>query len=440
MQVSLHLTTGRTHSCYHPPTHEIPLSEIKENPSALHNTIYKKEQRKKMLMGVRPTECQYCWNIEDSPGSHLSDRHYRSAETWSEPFFDETLKAGELENINPRAVEVNFNHACQLKCSYCSPHLSSTWMEEVLEHGGYKLATGGHNDLSYFKSQNLIPIKQSEKNPYAEAFWKWWPELYKELLVFRMTGGEPLMDVNTYRVLDYILENPKPDLLLAITSNLSIQPEFFNKFISRISKISNGRFIKKFQLYVSCDSEGKQAEYIRNGLVFDRFEKYLDKFLEEVPSATVTFIITYNNLSIVGFDRLMEKILSLRARFSRYQQRIFFDTPLLRGPPWMSIQILPPEYFQIVEESIARMKSKQASFESIESRFHRFLDYEITRLERNLAWMKQGQPADELKKQRANFYLYFTEHDRRRNTQFLQAFPEMIDFWNLCKKDSSEYN
>ena len=37
-QVSMHLHNGMTHSCYHPPTHKIPLEELEKNPSALHNT------------------------------------------------------------------------------------------------------------------------------------------------------------------------------------------------------------------------------------------------------------------------------------------------------------------------------------------------------------------------------------------------------------------
>ena len=49
--VSIHIPTGRTHSCYHPPTHKVPLEELKENPGALHNTKYKKEQRKKNVIG-----------------------------------------------------------------------------------------------------------------------------------------------------------------------------------------------------------------------------------------------------------------------------------------------------------------------------------------------------------------------------------------------------
>jgi len=62
--VSLHLPTGKTHSCYHPPAHHIPLKELAESPDALHNTEHKKEQRRIMLKGGRPEECNFCWALE----------------------------------------------------------------------------------------------------------------------------------------------------------------------------------------------------------------------------------------------------------------------------------------------------------------------------------------------------------------------------------------
>ena len=89
LQVSLHLTTGRTQSCYHPPTHAIPLAELEKDSSALHNTKYKKDQRSAMLKGKKPTECSYCWKMEDL--GHLSDRHYRSSEEWSAPYFEDVI-------------------------------------------------------------------------------------------------------------------------------------------------------------------------------------------------------------------------------------------------------------------------------------------------------------------------------------------------------------
>jgi len=56
--VTMYLQSGETHSCYHPQPHKIPLSELADNPTALHNTQQKKEERKLMLDGGKPTGCQ----------------------------------------------------------------------------------------------------------------------------------------------------------------------------------------------------------------------------------------------------------------------------------------------------------------------------------------------------------------------------------------------
>ena len=41
---------------------------------------------------------------------------------------------------------------------------------------------------------------------------------------------------------------------------------------------------------------------------------------------------------------------------------------------------------------------------------------------------------DELMKARANFYKFFTQHDARRNTNFLSTYPEMEDWWLMCQE------
>ena len=36
-------------------------------------------------------------------------------------------------------------------------------------------------------------------------------------------------------------------------------------------------------------------------------------------------------------------------------------------------------------------------------------------------------------KQLIDFYKWFKEYDKRRDVSFLETFPEMENFWNLCK-------
>ena len=426
-QVSLHLQTGLNNSCYHPPLHAIDPVAVAANPAALHNTEHKKAQRRIMLQQQRPAECSYCWNMEDQ--GKLSDRHYRSGEPWAAVDFARIKNStGAEDDIIPSYVEVNFNNACNLKCSYCSPQFSSSWHDEAQRMGPYATSTP-HNSMDHFTgNRRIIPAR--EHNPYVEAFWAWWPRLYPALEHFRMTGGEPLMDRNTYRVFDYVLENPSKKLHLNVTSNFSVEPELFKRYLGYVKNICDGR-IEHFMQYVSVDSGmPAQAEYIRHGLDYMRMFDNVNRYLTEVPSYnSLTFIITMNNLSVTGLKSLLGWILFLRRTHSRTYQRVWFDTPVLRTPSWQSLQILPASYALKLEEV------KEFMLEHMEDpRYpHQgFKDYEVARLDRDIAWMRSAQTQDH-STARADFYRFFREHDQRRNTDFLQTFPEMAAWWAECE-------
>ena len=428
-QVSLHLPTGLTNSCYHPPLHEINPKAIKIHPAALHNTDIKKAERQQMLSGERPTGCSYCWAMEDQ--GKLSDRHYRSGEPWAAKAFDKIVSQPWDTDVTPSYVEVNFNHACNLKCSYCSPQFSSSWQEEVDREGAYP-TSNRHNDPSYFTGRRK-PIPIREANPYVDAFWEWWPTLYPELEHFRMTGGEPLMDKNTHRVLDYVIDHPSPKLHLNVTSNLSVDQRLWDKYLDKVKRITERPgTVEHFMQYVSVDGWGKPAEYMRHGLDFDLLWDRVNQFLSEVPErSSITFIVTMNNLSITSLDSLFAGILGLRKLYSTTYQRVWFDTPVLRSPVWQSLQILPPEYADQLERIWAWMLR---NLETEETRFKGFKDYELHRLDRDIAWMRASPfDAATLRSHRADFYRFFAEHDRRRGTDFAATFPELLDFWNRCK-------
>ena len=424
-QVSLHLPTGMNNSCYHPPLHAIDPAEVKIDVSALHNTAYKKTQRKMMLAGEKPTECQYCWNMENE--NKLSDRHYRSGEPWAAVDFETIKNSTGEENVIPSYVEVNFNHACNLKCSYCSPQFSSSWADEVARLGAFPTSSP-HNSPDHFMGQRR-PIPARESNPYVDAFWAWWPDLYPHLEHFRMTGGEPLLDRNTYRVFDYVLTNPSPKLHLNVTSNFSVDEKSWQKYLTYVKAICDGR-IEHFMQYVSLDGWGEQAEYMRNGLDFDLLWDRVNQFLTEVPNySSLTFIITMNNLSVTSLDKLFAGILGLRKVYSTDYQRVWFDTPVLREPAWQSLQILPESYAERLEWLWAWMVRQ---IETEDAPFQGFKDYELHRLDRDIAWMRSAQSTDH-SRAKADFYRFFSEHDRRRGTDFLKTFPEMKAWWEECK-------
>lgn len=426
MQTSLHLTTGHTNSCYHPPLHRINADDLTNNPSALHNTEFKKTQRQRMLRGERPEECSYCWRVEAT--GNLSDRHYRSGEPWAAIKYNEILIQDPLTwNVNPSYVEVNFSNVCNLQCSYCSPQFSSAWQKEINDLGAYP-TSNSHNNPSYFTGDRRV-IPNREDNPYLDAFWKWWPELYPNLKHFRMTGGEPLLDKNTYRVFDYVLEHPKKDLHLNVTSNFSQDEYVFDKYLTYVKHMCGNKVLEHFMQFVSIDGFGERAEYGRHGLDFKLMQSNVEKFLTDIPGRnSVTFIITMNVLNLTSIKELLEWIIELRAKHNTTYQRIWFDTPILREPAWQCIDILPESYAWFLQNIVDWMKPQM---ETVNRRFQGFKDYEVTKLQRVVDWMREHHREDN--KTMADFYRFFAEHDRRRKTNFLQTFPEMVEWWDNCK-------
>ena len=434
-QVTMHLQIGHTHSCHHPRTHQISLSELKRNPTALHNTRYKKLVRKEMLEGERPSECVYCWTVEDN-SDRFSDRVFKSAESWSKPHYETIKNLSWREDFNPKYVEVSFSNACNFKCSYCGPAFSSKWMEEIEKHGAYP-TTDRFNDKSHLILENKVPILHSEHNPYVEAFWSWWPDLYRDLHTFRITGGEPLMSKDTWAVLDYIIEqkNPNKELKLAINSNLGVPDKLIDKFIEKIKRIEDEGRVSEFIIFTSVDTWGEQAEYIRNGLVFNKFWDNVNRVLTECSRVNLTFMSTYNALSVPNYKKLINGLYELKTNYGNndryWNSAVFLDSSYLRYPQHQTVEILDYKWANEVFEQAQLMDFLSAPI--FNNQHIGYSDVEIQKVKRIYDWMIGEKNPDNIFKQRYNFAKFIEEHDKRRGTDFVKVFPELADFYEFTK-------
>lgn len=425
--VTIHLESGTTHSCHHPSVHKIPLEELKNNPSALHNTQFKIAQRKKMLAGKRPNECDYCWKIEDLETNEISDRVLKSSLSWTAPSYEEIINNPLSTTFKPKNVEISLSHVCQFKCSYCSANYSTKWEEELKKHGDYATLSGKKDVTTY----------SEEENPYIKAFWNWWPELKKDLHVFRITGGEPLLSSNTFKILENLLDFPERNLTVAINSNLGAPVSIIEKFQNLINKLVSTKSVKKVELFTSIDAYGAQAEYIRHGLNNDYFWKNIDTLLSKIPSMQIMIMSTFNALSITSYIDLLKKIMdtNMRHRHAARLLPLALDITYLRYPAYQTLQVLPEEYLVNMEKILVFFKENQWQNTSHDQGFH---ELQIIQFKRVLEWMRQKVAEDKKRELRKNFYLFFSEHDRRRGTNFLTAFPEMKNFWLNCEKEATQ--
>lgn len=433
-QVTLHLQNGQTHSCHHPTAHSIPLKELEGNPSALHNTGFKKAQRKLMLEGQRPAECDYCWNIEDAPGEHISDRYVKSADEWARPHLESTRTLPWNADVTPSYVEVNFGSLCNFKCAYCPPHINSGTLDEIQKHGPYPTSDRLHN-IDFMREEGLLELREREENPYVASFWKWWPELYPKLHTFRITGGEPLINENTYRVLDEIARNPRQDLTLGINTNLGISSRHLERFLKVAERITANNLIRELRLFTSVDTWGARAEYVRHGLDYEAFLHNIDRVCTSLPNVKITIMVTFNALSVTSFREFLEQVLELKERHGTVggKDRITLGISYLRHPAPMSVQVLGEEEKMRIGETLAYMKTARSKTQKVG-----FLYSEIEQMHRIHDWSKRPVDPLWLQRARSDFYLFFREYDRRRGTDFLKTFPEMTAFWELCKSSATQ--
>jgi organic radical activating enzyme len=433
-QVTMHLQNGHTHSCHHPRTHLVSLDEIAKNPTALHNSEYKKEQRKLMLNGERPGECDYCWKVEDQ-GDNLSDRIYKSTEQWARPYIDDIVSKPWDDNVDPSYVEVSFGNVCNFKCSYCAPHISSQWMEEIEKYGAYP-TTDKFNNLEWIKSQKMMPIPNKDDNQYVEAFWKWWPTMYKNLKHFRITGGEPLLNKNTFKVLDYIIENPNPDLEVSINTNLNPPVEVFDKFLEKIKIIIDEKKVKNFKLFTSAEAHGKQAEYIRHGMNYDEWLSNIHKAFRVIPKIQFTVMSTYNILSLPSYTKFLNDILEIKNMYGKYDNLrtpMLLDIPYLRFPDHQAIFIIKKDMLNMIYDQVTHMYKNLEYSHWSGTANQAFFEFEADKLKRIYYLARDHRENEQTNISRRNFVAFIDEHDRRRGTNFLETFPELGDFYSFCK-------
>ena len=370
--LELSLAEGLKHSCYHCPQHKIPLK------SDLHNTPTTKEVRQQMLDGLKPAEDNYCYDIEKT--GNYSDRQYLAVQFIKEDpnIIAKTAALEPDEEVYPKYLTVSFTNRCQMSCIYCGAGKSSTWKKEIDDYGPYPLAVKENYD-KYMPRDDIL---RAEDNPYVDKFWKWLPDAYPHLQTIRLTGGEPLLDSNTFKLLEYVKDNPKK-LSFEISTNLMVTDKRIVRYIDLVKDLPGQK------CYVSIDTWGKQAEWIRTGLEINQFEQNLHRVLGS--GIKVGIMCTFNLLSIPNFEEWIFKMAELK---NMYPGLLTIDVPQMVEPLHLTTRIADKKLINKLDKAYKTMQSYK----------HLFEDYEISKFKRTIAWTKANlMKGEELERNRNDF-------------------------------------
>ena len=412
------LGSGQTTSCHHPLPHAIDIDDIQHRPAALHNTQRKKMEREQMQKGERPSGCEYCWKIEDIGRDNISDRVYKTV-LFSDEDLNYAFRTPASEDFNLRTLEISFDRTCQFACSYCNPAFSSTWVRDINTNGPYtNLVSDGRNHFTHPHDSSQL-YKFGETNPYVEAFFEWWnSDLYQSLEELRITGGEPLMSGYTWQLIDWFKENKgKSKTRLAINSNLGTQVDL-DRLISSTKGVT-------LDLYTSCEAVGLQAEYIRDGLVWDDWANNVEKLLQSYQLRGLHVMCTINALCLDSLDQFLDVVLQWKTEWGSTFP--FFTLNILRFPSFQSPLVLP-------DELRTKYKDKLQTWYDL-NRDNEFLhEMELNQLQRLIDYLDVVKTphlgAAEQAVLQQDFKQFYTQYDQRRGKNFVEAFPNLADWYN----------
>jgi sulfatase maturation enzyme AslB (radical SAM superfamily) len=215
-------------------------------------------------------------------------------------------------------VDIRNTNLCNLKCRYCGPHFSSQWAEEL-------------NRLPIIEYQSL--------------------DNYKDILVTNslhwmyFTGGEPLINSDHWKMLDYLIENNQAqNITLMYNTNLTTLKYKDKNIINIWAKF------KTININCSIDAVGEVLEYIRSGTSWSKIKSNLDQLLKisQDLNINITLSPVLSILNIWFIDELYE--------YARVNN-ITVQPIILAGPDYLALDVVPDQLKQLALEKINAIES-----------------------------------------------------------------------------------
>lgn len=381
------LNSGDTSSC-----HRSAWTKIPEDFDDFHNTDLKIKHRKMMLQGKWPGDgCEYCHTIEEAGGA--SDRQFQNQVPSIYPLELDTDPT--LTNVRPVVLEIFFSNTCNLSCVYCNASLSSTIQAENKKFGGAVLS---ELNFSYTDNQykNLIP-----------KFWKWLDKHGKTLKRLQVLGGEPFLQKDVSKLVEYFISNPNPDLELNFVTNLSLNERVIFSYLEKFVLLKQNNNVKRIDMQCSIDCWGPSQSYIRHGISLDLFEKNIIKLTED-NLFRVGLLTTVTSLSIPTMLDLAKK----RNQWQKTQE-IFWYMHLVLP---ITDSVFDPTIFDydVYKQYIDQMYQWLSIKTWDDQRTLEVFNGIVTKLKHNCK-------TDIVRQHRLLDYL--EKNDQRRNTNWKEAFP-----------------
>jgi hypothetical protein len=236
-----------------------------------------------------------------------------------------------------------------------------------------------------------------------------------------VTGGEPTMSKDFWKLMDWWEKNPGCEVHFAVNSNLGQKQELFEQLL----KASHN--VKSFHLYTSCEATGKDAEYIRDGLVWEGWLKNIERMLSEGNIQSINCMMTINSLCLFTLPEFMDEMLKLKIKYKKQSPVCSFN--ILRFPSFQSIVTLPKEIRLERADAIEAWINKNWN-----NGENGFIEWERDSMIRLVTYIREIETGhshtSSIQTRERDFKSFYTQYDIRRNKNFIETFPQLKEWWD----------
>ncbi len=401
---TVYLTDGVSASCHR--VQGDPM-EVRDGELNFHNIPAKLEARRKMLRGEWPGRgCEHCKHIEEAGGRSDRHNHLKLEGTTAPPELDTDLEA---VDVTPRQLEVYWGNTCQQSCIYCNAHYSSTIQQEEKRFGDF--------------NQGGVRIRDTwKKNPkieeHTELLFKWFENNIHKLHKVFILGGEPFLQKETFRFIEFLEKRELPDLTLVFFSNHNIEHDRFKNWIDRLDVLQKSGRLDKIQIFFSCDALGPEGEYVRTGLdlkvAIKNFEHLLHNTdIEQGINSALTVTAVPGMPAMVKYINECSKIKPIYWSMMKANQH----------------EMKPREYMypRIFGKKINDWGLREA-IELFDTTSYGHPDsVKVSYKNYMQGIMKEFDAREPNQLRQKQFKIYLDELDRRRGTNWTKIYPQLFD-------------
>jgi hypothetical protein len=276
----------------------------------------------------------------------------------------------------------------------------------------------GRNHFTHDHNSSQL-YRFGETNPYVEAFFKWWEtDLHKTLQELRITGGEPLMSGDTWKLLEWFnLNKGRSHTRLAINSNLGMEYDVIERAIDACDGT-------ELDIYTSNEAFGVHAEYIRDGLSWPQWVYNMRHVMKSKRLRGLHVMCTVNALCLESLPDFLDQLMVWKSEFGADFPN--FTLNILRFPSFQSPLILPAEHKtrhkNRLEAWLKKWDHTIVLQEHERNHVQRLIDY----LD---AVKTPHSEAFDMPKLLNDFKQFFTQYDQRRNKNFVETFPNLKEWY-----------